>query len=40
MPDEPLDDPLAKHDADFVMLSACISQLLEGLRKSLDGYPD
>ncbi|MAH23383.1 MAG: hypothetical protein CMP82_06250 [Gammaproteobacteria bacterium] len=40
MPDEPMDDPLAKHDADFVMLSACISQLLEGLHKSLDGYPD
>ncbi len=40
MPDEPMDDPLAKHDADFVMLSACISQLLEGLRKTLDGYPD
>ena len=33
MPDEPMDDPLAKHDADFVMLSACISQLLEGLHK-------
>ena len=39
MPDEPMDDPLAKHDADFVMLSACVNQLMEGLEKSLGGYP-
>ena len=37
--DEPMDDPLAKHDADFVMLSACVNQLMEGLEKSLGGYP-
>ena len=40
MPDEPMDDPLAKHDADFVMLSACVNQLMQGLEKSLGGYPD
>ncbi|MEC8060113.1 MAG: recombination-associated protein RdgC [Pseudomonadota bacterium] len=40
IPDEPMDDPLAKHDADFVMLSACVNQLMEGLEKSLGGYPD
>jgi recombination associated protein RdgC len=40
MPDEPMDDPLAKHDADFVMLSACVNQLMEGLEKSLGGYLD
>ncbi|MEC8348279.1 MAG: recombination-associated protein RdgC, partial [Pseudomonadota bacterium] len=34
IPDEPMDDPLAKHDADFVMLSACVNQLMEGLEKS------
>ena len=39
IPDEPMDDPLAKHDADFVMLSACVNQLMEGLEKSLGGYP-
>ncbi|MEC7420498.1 MAG: recombination-associated protein RdgC [Pseudomonadota bacterium] len=38
-PDESMDDPLAKHDADFVMLSACVNQLMEGLEKSLGGYP-
>ena len=40
MADEPMDDPLAKHDADFVMLSACVNQLMQGLEKSLGGYPD
>ena len=40
MPDEPMDDPLAKHDADFVMLSACVNQLMQGLEKSLGGYLD
>ena len=39
IPDEPMDDPLAKHDADFVMLSACVNQLMESLEKSLGGYP-
>ena len=39
IPDEPMDDPLAQHDADFVMLSACVNQLMEGLEKSLGGYP-
>lgn len=40
MPDAPMDDPLAKHDADFVMLSGCVNQLLQGFEQSLGGYPD
>ena len=39
MPDAPMDDPLAKHDADFVMLSGCVNQLLQGFEQSLGGYP-
>ena len=34
IPDEPMDDPLAKHDADFVMLGACVNQLMQGLEKA------
>lgn len=40
MPDAPTDDPLARHDADFVMLCGCVNQLLQGFEQSLGGYPD